>query len=876
MSVGTAALVARHLRSRASTSIVLALVVGIAVALSALLPRALVQVSDAELQHELTSKPPGATDLYGVGQFGGPDVGGSTELALETFDDTDAVLAGVPDGLPAPLGPALGRVSWLAVLPDDTAKLRPSRVAVQAEIRLAADLAWQDRVTFTAGSAPVAWSGSPDEPLQIAISADYAEQAGFEVGDVLEYTDAPLEVSGIYTVDDPASAYWVHAPELLSATISRLPSSPTIVRGAAYVDPGSVAFLPLSLSRAELRAWYPLIPETLSYADIPALDEELRRIESLGLYLPTGEGLLFQTRLPGYLETVTGTIRTVTAIAALSASAPLGALLAVLALGARAVRERRRSTLALAAARGAGQLQLRATLLLEGALIGIPATAIALVAVGIAVPTPVDASTWVLPALIGVVPPLLFGLGSLRDARQRTDLGGLGSRARWITELAVTGLAALALYLLARRGLVVTGSGVVDPLLAATPLLVALVVCIVVLRVYPLPLLALLRAARAGRGAVGLVGSASSLRASTAAFGSVLATVMGVSAAIFSLVLASSVTDGLRAAAVAETGADIRVDARVLDDLDTVSAIPGVAGVAALDTVQGVEIAFGLDRPHVTVVFADLRLLHGVRPDIPVVAPGSILVSADIAERSQGETTLDGHPVTTAGTLPTTALPGLTSSWVLADIADETAIIGEVPTYGSLLISVEPGADLPTVAGAVREVVTDAQSSADRGRVRVTDTSSFFTDAAARPSIAGLTVALLGAAGLALLLCVLAVALGALAAAGARARSAGVLGLLGMSPAQLRGVLVWELAPVTVTALIAGSGLGIALAVGMSALVDLGSIVGGGASVAVSIPWPLVGLVVVVFAGVVGATGALTAAAARRLDASAAVKIGAE
>jgi len=874
--VSTPSLLLRHLRSRASTSVALAVLVGVAVAVAALLPRGLVVLSDAELQHELASLAPGVTDLYGTGEFGTLNTSGTPTSAEQVFGSTDSVLAGVPGGLPSPLRDSLGTVSWMALLPPDQVNIPEPRARVQPVIGLAVDLRWQDRVTLTAGAVPGPWDGDQSQPLEIAISQDYAEQAGFEIGDVLNYSEAPLIVTGIYTVDDPNDPYWVHARELLSATITRAPSSPTMVRAAAYVDPLSTAFLPTPLQRSELRAWYPLIADTMTYSEVPELTDQLRRMGTLGLYLPTGEALIFETGLPAALDRVTATVTTVTAISALAGSAPLGALIAVLALGTRAVLDRRRPTLVLAASRGASQVQLRMTMLVEGALVGLPVTAIALAAVALVVPVPVGPETWVLPLLIGLSVPVLFATSSPRATAPRSDLGGRGSRARWLVELGVTGLAALALFLLLRRGLVVTDGGTVDPLLAATPLLLAVVVCIVVLRLYPLPLLALQRGARSGRGAVGLVGAVGAVRAGSTAFGSVLAMVVGVFAAVFSLVLVSSITAGLGTAARSETGADIRVDAASLNDLDDIAAVDGVRAVAGLDTVPGVEILFGRDTPHVTVVFADLEALHAVRPDIPVAPAGSILVSADIADRTQDATELNGHPVTTAGVLPGLALPQVSRDWVLVDIADEAAILGEEPSYEIALVSTAPGADIAATASRLRDLVTEDQRPADRDRVRVTDTTTLVADAAARPSIAGLTVALIAAAVLSLLLCVLAVALGALGAATARARDLGVLRLLGMAPSQLRGVLAWELAPMTITAIVAGTGLGIGLAAAVAALVDLRAVVGGTAVVGASIPWLVVLAVVAGFAAVVTATGAATSAAARRLDASAAVKMGAE
>jgi putative ABC transport system permease protein len=696
------------------------------------------------------------------------------------------------------------------------------------------------------------------------------------VGDIVNYFGASVVVSGIYSANDPDAAYWVHAAELRTPTVTNAPSSPTKVRGAAFIDPASAAGLPTPLERSELRAWYPVLTTTISYADVPDIDDQLRRMSSLGLYLPTGEALVFGSGLPAAFDRVTATLATTAALLAIVGSAPLGALLAVLALGARSVTDRRRAAIVLATSRGASVLQVRATMLLEGVLISVPIAVISLVLVAALVPVTVALDSFVLPALIVSAVPLLFVTASVRSKDDRDDVGIRHRRGRWILEAVIIGVAALAVFLLVRRGLVVTESGGIDPLLAAAPLLLTLVVCVIVLRVFPLPLLALQRAAQRGRSPVALVGATGAIRASSAVYPSVFAMVVAVSATVFSLVLVSTLSAGLSTAARSQTSSDIRVSAVTLDDLEPVRSVAGVRAVAGLYTAHGIRLAIGADTPGVTVVFADLAALHDVRPDLPDLPAGQILVSPDIAERGQSTTSLNGFPVTIAGTAPAASLPDTTRSWVLADIADAVSISGDEPHVDTLLVATDPSADIATTAVAVKQVVIDAQVPKNRDRVVVLDTSTLVTDAAARPTVAGVTFGLAAAGGLSLLLCVLAVALEALGAANRRARTRGILGLLGMSARQLRGVLVWEFAPVGVAAVLAGTGFGIVLAALVTNLVDLRSLAGGSAAITTSVPWAFIGMAIIAFAIVVAATAALTSAGARRLDAAAAVKMGAE
>jgi putative ABC transport system permease protein len=869
---GTAALVVRHLRSRASISMVLALLVLLAVALAGLLPRATVLLADAELRYQVESLAPGATDLFGTGTLG-PLATADNPTTQQLFGQTDTVLSGVPRTLPAPLQDALGPVSWVALLPPDIVTLDEPRLRVQPILSLAVDIHWSDRVTLVEGAAPREWTGG-GEPLEMIISEDYAELAGFRVGDLIGYFEAPLLVTGIYAPNDPDAAYWVHASELASPVVTDAPGSPTEVRGAAFIDPASAAGLPIALERSELRAWYPVSTETMVWADVSDLDDQLRRMGSLGLYLPTGEALVFGTGLPVAFDQVSASLSTAAALVALVGSAPLGALLAVLALGARSVLDRRRTSLVLASSRGASSLQLRATMLLEGALISLPAAVIATLVVAILVPVALPPESYILPAVIALAVPLLFVTS--RSLGTGRGVVGARSRGRWIMEAAVLGIAGLATFLLVRRGLVVTEGVGIDPLLAATPLLLTLAVCVVVLRLFPLPLLALHRASKSGRSPVSLVGVAAAVRANTSLAPSVFAMVVAVSATVFSLVLVSTVTGGLGTAVQSQTTSDIRVSAPDLDDVDAVRAVSGVRAVAELSTVHGVELSLGADSPGVSVVFADIAALRDLRPDIPLVPAHGILVSSDIAERGRGTSSLNGYPVTIEGSVPEAGLFDLTRSWVLVDIAESSAVLGHNAHIDTLLVAVDPGVDIAATADDITTIVTAAQNSKNRDRVTVLDTSTLTSDAAARPTVAAVTFGLAAAAGLSLVLCVLAVTLEALGAASRRSRSRAILRLLGMSARQLRGVLVWEFAPVAIAALVSGTGFGIALAVLVTTLVDLRRLTGGIAVITTTVPWLLVGAAIVFCGFLVAATAAITSAGARRLDAAAAVKMGAE
>jgi putative ABC transport system permease protein len=574
-----------------------------------------------------------------------------------------------------------------------------------------------------------------------------------------------------------------------------------------------------------------------------------------------------------------------TALLALAGSGPLGVLIAVLALGVRSVIARRKDALALASARGASSAQLRGVMLLEGLVIAVPGSILAVVVAVLAVPARVGPESLVLPIVVAAAVPVLFvattpGRG-LRASRADLAAGSRSTR-RWVLEVIVVALAALALYLLARRGLLDSSAEVgVDPLLAATPLLLSLAACVIVLRLYPLPLLALQRRLRRSRGAVGMIGSARAVRDPTAGFASVLAMVAGVSAALFSLVMATTLSAGLLSTAQHDVGADIRVEALQLrpDLVDSIVALPGVTTSAALSIAPDVTMAAGYSELHAGVVFVDAAALHAVRPDLPQLEVGGdevhYLASAGVTDRiPDGSSALDSVPATSSGTIDDMALPGLGGTWVIVDASEQARILGTELIPSQLLLTTGAGVDRAALATSIRDLVVKAQPAGDADRVSVTDVASTVAAAEARPTTRGLTVALMLAAALSLVLSAIAIIVGSYAATAARNRILGVLRMLGMSPRQARGLVAWELAPVAITAVVAGTALGLALTFIVTSVLDLRAFVGGTATVSpVVTPW-LVAAVAVGFAAIAACSGLIAIVVARRTNPAQTVKMG--
>jgi putative ABC transport system permease protein len=867
-------LLTRHLSSRPLGSLVLGVLVAVSVAALTMLPHALTALADDELRYEIAQLEALRADVNASALLGHQATRAVTADGI--FGATDEAVRAVPGTLAEPLGDVMGDASWIAELRPEFWRLPTAIPGVSPELRLTIDLTGSDRVTYVDGAAPTVWKGNVDdrtsagEPLEVAISQLAAEKLRLAVGDEATSAFGPIRVSGIFTPVDAADGYWAHAADLLTPVVVRQPGSPETVIVSALIDPLSARGLGRSLDQAELRVWYPTQQSALQYAQTDALLHQIQQLSTVGVPLPNGERLAFQTGLTAAIEGVQNHVSTLTALLALAGSAPLGVVLAALVLGIRAVVLKRQPALDLLVARGASTADARRVLALEGAVIAIPAAIAGVAVAALVAPIALADGSAALLGAAGI--PAVFALSMRREIgagrAARTDLQVRGrSPLRWIVEVLIVGVAIVAYVLLARRGLASAATVGVDPLLAVTPLVLALAACVVVMRVYPLPLLAYQRSTRRRRGAVGLVGSARAVREPAIGIVSVVAMLVGVSTAVSSLVLAATVTAGLDAGARTEVGADVRVTSAQLSG-DTIAALENVAGVtsvAPLQYVATVDVK-STTRVNVTVIFADTAALHSVRPELPAQVPGqpmSVVASADLASDIAGTVTVEGQSGVLDGFVAPDALPDVTGDWVLIDAAYVDAVVGSAFAPTTALIAANE-----TVAAAIERVVpADAT---------VLDTAVVLAERSARPSVAGLRAALAAAIALAALMAAITVALAAVASAPARNRLMGVGHILGMSRRQLRRIVAWEIAPVAVTAIAVGVAVGLGLPFLIVGVVDLRAVIGGLSPVVVTIPWLVVALGVAGFGAVIATAGAISIGVARRVDPARQLRMGTE
>lgn len=874
------ALGARVIRSGVAGSALVGLLVGGAALAVALAPRLLATVGTAEIASEVRATGPALADLSGTGLAGLAP--GATTLE-DLVGRLDADLAALPARLSDPLAAAVGPAAWVIhTSPGDAERADGPRQRLLLDLVL--DPKVGERVAVQSGTLPrgAGDATDPAAPLEVAVPAATAAAAALEVGDLLDYSPRPLRVAAIVTPQDPDDPYWERLPTLQAPRIRAEAGVVPTVTGSVWIAPDAAPTLRDTLAAGRLEAWMPVFGERIAYADAAEVARQARQLSTTTLFLADNGSLDIRSSLPNALERAQSRIDAVGALVGLVVSGVLGVLVAVAALGVRTVLARRAATLALLAARGASGAQLRGLMALEGLLVGLPAAALAVGVAPLLVPGPVDPRATLGAAALGLLPAVLVATlaspGARRAGRRDLRIRG-GSRRRLLAEIALAGVAALATGLLLRRGLVLAPGGL-DPLLTATPLLLALAVSAVTLRLTPGPLRALQRALARRPGAVGVVGAARAIRDPALGFAAALALVVGVSVVIFSVVLTATVQAGLTRGARESVGADVQVRALDLGPAvqEAVAAVPGVAGTVALTRLADAPFRQGtLDR-QVTVVVADSAALHAIRADVPALDPAAgtlpILASDDWAARLAGDdATLAGRPVVIAASIPAHALPGVSRQWVLVDAASAAELGLSGAAADVVLAGTAAGADVAEVAADIRDVVVARQEPRARSAVVVRDATSAGRELRT-PAVDALEGALTLSGAASLVLAILALALASIGAAPGRARLLGVLDVLGMTRRQIRAVIAWESGPLVVSALVAGPVLGVALAALVTTVVDLRPFVGGlrPPPVAFDAVTLTTALGAVAIAALVA--GAVAAAIAHRLAPARALKMG--
>jgi putative ABC transport system permease protein len=893
---GAARLVSRRMRVAPAASVLVGVITLLAVAMAAVAPRLVERQATAELTAQLQAIGPLGRSLQGATTFQDDEPAEITHL----FGAMQSNFELTRQNLPAPLSRLVGPPGWIVQTPPiQGVPQRGTRPFLG--LQLTADPKYLSRVRIVDGAAPAAWgpkSGLSDDeiraiPVEVAVSTVAAAQLHLGVGDLVGvdvFDGVPehlFRISGLFAPIDGSDDYWKHNASLVPVSTALAQYGVSYPSVAAFVAPPTVGRLDDIFGAALLSVWYPVRATGTDGADAALLAEQLAKASTTGASMVNSfTPLPLSTRSQQAVETAEQRSQLLGGLLALLAAAPLGLLVAVLGLGVQVVARARRGELLLASARGGSARQLRGEMAFEGAVLSVPAAIVVTAVASLLIPVRPEPVAFVLPALVAVLPPILFAV--LATTRERPGpVAAILLQLRGIAEIAVIVLSALSVFLLARRGLAQATTEVgVDPLLSVAPLLLAVSVGILVLRGYPLPMRLARRAAVRGRGLTAFVGAVRAARAPTVGLAGVLALVVGISVALFSTVLLSTFESSVTRAAQESVGADARVDGTSLspEQVRAVERVDGVRTVVAIDYLSSLT-ATKSPFSSVSVLLAQTDKLSELRSPAPSLPDGltrlvggrvPVIVSSDVLASmgSKRTATVQDVKVRVVGSLPGASGLGPDSEWMMVDEAFTSKFTTSfVPA--TLLIKADPAKLGQMLAPLQRAVGVAPDAGPFESEVTVSTVPHAISERESEPVIAGVRIGLLAGAVLSTLLCILALVLATAAAAAARGRTAGILRTLGMPRRRLAALIAWELVPVAVVALAAGAVLGCLLPFVVTAAVDLRPFTGGSHRPVPVLDASLLGLVLGAFCLVVLASGAIAAAVGDRVNPSSTLKMGA-
>ena len=877
--LSAAGLLRRQFLAGPGASIALASLVLVGAFLATAVPRAVAALHTEALAVQLAGVPANELDLTAQTRAL-PDEGASPS-GTTLPDDVDAVWglqeqtlldlhAGMPDPLREVLGDPLVALSMgpvRATVPGAAPSSPVYRILPGFDPRL------REHVELASGDWParVERELPATDALEIALAEPVAERMAWELDEVrfIEVLgeDQPVRLAATVVPVDSGDGFWTHLRTALEPEVVDLGLAPPEITAVAFVDPGSwSAFGQVNLP-VTMQAWFPVEPDRITADESGALRGRLDEFSSAMHRVGSGDWMDFFATVGevGFLSGLGESLAEAATAAAASdavlatiASGPIGVMIAVLVLGARVVFERRRTGLELAAARGASTGQLRGILGIEGLAIGAAAALAGGIAGTLAVPADAGLGGWLLVAAFALTPAALLvseapSLSPLR--RARADLGTTaGGRFRWVAELLVVLLAITAVVLLLRRGLATSAAQTgVDPLLAAVPLLLSLVACVVVLRLYPVPLAALVRSMSERPGLVPFLGAARALRDPSAGLVPVLAVVVGISVAVFSSVLLGTVRAGIETAADQRVGADAAITGVPLTraQLDEFRAVRGVEAIAPVYSTRPSELSIDGRTRSTTLIVVDVEEMRRVQegradatplPESLTEPPGDegvpVLLSGFVDRLIDGahDLELDDESFRVLGAEDGTTAYSPRSNWMLIDRANAEPFTDTLVPR-TVLVRFEPGTDAAAITDRLRGIAGDVAS--------VTTPRQLASELSGRPTAQGMVVALVAAIVLASLLTAIAIVLTLVVGRSARERLLPLLSTLGLARRGEQALVAWEVGPVASVAVVVGAALGAGLPFLVLQGIDLRAFTGGDAQPAVAYDPVLIAAVLV-------------------------------
>ena len=448
--------------------------------------------------------------------------------------------------------------------------------------------------------------------IQVAMSTQTAAKFGLHVGSTFEMTGPERETTGeasqvtvlvtaIVAPTDPTSSFWTVDPTIVVPGLQG-PTDNPYWAGAVMVGQGETSEIEQYFSSAGLQLeWvFPLNVGFLTGQQVQPLSNAL---DTLTTSVPTITGNVAQaapllttsSNLLFALNQFIATAQSVDTLLWLLYVSLVVTGLAVLLLAGRMVAMRRRAELAVIRARGASLPQIALGTAAGAALVCVPAAALGAVLAILAVPgagsvqAAGTAGGWWPPIAVLVV--AVCGPALIAAWQQRLPKGGINdrrqtaARRRLIVEVMLIAAAVAGIVVFRNQGNQ-AGSGV-NFYTSSAPLLVAIPVVIVVLRLYPLALRGLLRLSTRTSRAPAFLGLARASRTALTPALPAFALVLALTVAAFAGMVRDAVTNGEVAASWQTAGADAMVTPApnliiTPNAVRAMADVPGVTHAAAL------------------------------------------------------------------------------------------------------------------------------------------------------------------------------------------------------------------------------------------------------------------------------------------------------
>jgi putative ABC transport system permease protein len=430
-----------------------------------------------------------------------------------------------------------------------------------------------------------------------------------------------------------------------------------------------------------------------------------------------------------------------------------------------------------------------------------------------------------------------------REQRTRSRIAGL---RRLIAEVTAVAASVAALVVLHHQG--VPAGGGFNPYLAATPVLVAIPVVLIALRLYPLAVWGLLRLSSRRAGATGFIALAGAARSSLTGVLPAFALVLALSLAAFAGMMNQAITRGEVAASWQSTGADVSITATSAPVSPAAEqAISAVPGVRHLTATWNTSWTTPGDQP-VTLVAVDPASYPALVastpfPAVPIsrlggAAPGTVSVLASPAAladlggtAAQLLSPVDMGPIRVRVSGMVASVPGQPpgSAFLVMVIQRLPGPLG-VPAVNRILIT-GSGISTAAMSAVILRQLPGASTTFRSVQLAILTGSPLQHGA---DLILPLTIAT--TAGFGLFILMLGVALGASDRALTLAR------LTVMGHQRATGLVLLEALPAVVVAVAAGAACALALPPLVGSALDLSVFTGSGAPVLVRPDWISLGL----------------------------------